>query len=129
RRADMGNVAELRVACVLDEPAMPDLRVGEHLAVIVDWAARHAAGFEHADPMLGRAGREYRLHLGFQRWAVLHARLVRREARVAGPFRMAKRGGAALPDRLAGGADHQIAVLGPHPLIGRVLAMPRAFAR
>jgi hypothetical protein len=33
---------------------------------------------------------------------------------------------AALPDRLPGGADHQIAVLGPHPLIGCILAMARA---
>jgi hypothetical protein len=29
-----------------------DLRVGEHLRVVVDRAARHTGGFEHLDPIV-----------------------------------------------------------------------------
>jgi hypothetical protein len=35
---------------------------------------------------------------------------------------------AQRPDRLAGGTHHQIAILGWHALIGRVLAVTRALA-
>src|SRR5215472_8713684 len=38
RGADMRHLAQLRVACILHEAAVADLRVGEHLRIIVDWA-------------------------------------------------------------------------------------------
>jgi hypothetical protein len=51
-----------------------------------------------------------------------------RKTRVLAPFRTPEGRGAARPDRLSGGADHQIAVFRPHALVGRVLAMARALA-
>ncbi len=75
--------------------------------------------------MIGGAGREHVFYCRFQDGAVLQALLVGREVRVAAPFRVAEGRGAALPDRLAGSTDHQIPVLGPHALVGRVLAVAR----
>src|SRR5579875_1873358 len=119
----------IRIARILDHAAMPHLRVGEHLRIIVDRTAGNAGLFKHGDPMRGRAGGEDGFHFGFERGAVFKTRLVRRKARVLAPFGMAERLGAAPPDRLAGRPDHQIAVLRPHALIGRVLAMARALPR
>src|SRR5207248_10684570 len=41
RRADMRHIADLRIARILNHLAMLHLRIGEHLPVIVDGAARH----------------------------------------------------------------------------------------
>jgi hypothetical protein len=38
RGADVRHLAEFRVTGILHEPAVADLRVGEHLRLIVDWA-------------------------------------------------------------------------------------------
>src|SRR5271165_5040996 len=62
RAADMRDFAEFRVAGVLDEAAVAYLRVGEHLPVVIDRAARHAGGFEHRDPMPGGLCRQHRVH-------------------------------------------------------------------
>jgi hypothetical protein len=71
---------------------------------------------------------KHRFHHTLQRRAILHPLPVGGKARVLAPFRVPERFGAALPDRLAGGADHQIAVLCPHALVGRILPTARALA-
>src|SRR5271167_4408026 len=47
RSADVRHLAQFRVARILHEAAVAHLRVGEHLRVIVDRAARYARRFEH----------------------------------------------------------------------------------
>ena len=78
--------------------------VGEHLLIVVDRGA--------VDLVVST------VYLGVQRIAVRHALPVGRKTRVFAPFRVAQRVGAAYPDRLSGSPDHQIAVLGPHALVG-----------
>src|SRR6266446_4110249 len=56
---------------------------------------------------------------------MLHPPLIGRKARVLAPLRVRQSVSTALPNRLAGGPDHQVTVLCPHALVGRVLAMPR----
>src|SRR5215469_2473032 len=128
RRADMQQLTQFGIARVLHEAAVANLWIGEHLRVIVDWAAGHAGCLEHLDPVLGRCRRQDRFHLGFERYAIPHALPVGRKAWVVAPFGVPQSLGAALPDRLAGGSDHDIAVLCPHPLIRRVLPVARALA-
>jgi hypothetical protein len=79
-------------------PRWRPLRVGEHLRIIIDRAARHAGRFEHFDPMVGRVGHQYRVHNVFQRVAVRHARLIGRKTRVLAPLRMPQSLGTARPD-------------------------------
>lgn len=62
RDADVWDLAQLRVARLLNEAAVADLRVGERLRVIIDRAAGHTGGFEHLDPVLGGLGRHHRIH-------------------------------------------------------------------
>jgi len=50
RGADVPDLAQFRVRRVLDRSAVGDLRVGEHLRVVVDRAARYARSFQHLDP-------------------------------------------------------------------------------
>jgi len=107
---------------------MADLRVGEHLCVIIDGAAGHAGRFEHFDPTRGGLRCQHYVHRGLQRITVRHARLIRRKTRVLAPFRVPQSLGTSRPDRFAGGTDHQIAVLGLHALVRRVLAVARALA-
>ena len=104
---------------------MAHLRVGKHLRVVIDRTARHSGGFEHLDPIHGGFGGQHRVHLVFQRVAVRHARLICGKTRVLAPFGVPQSLGTARPDRFAGGPYHQIAVLGLHSLVGRVLTMPR----
>jgi hypothetical protein len=122
------HLPQFRIARVLNKTAVTHLRVGEHLRVVVERAARHTGCFEHLDPVVGRFRRQHRVHRVLQRFTVRHARLVGRKTRVLAPFRVAQSLGTARPDRLAGRTDHQIAVLGLHALVGRVLAMTRALA-
>src|SRR6516165_10833745 len=126
RGADVRDLAQFRVAGILHEGAVTHLRVGEHLRVIVNWAARHTGRLEHLDPMVSGLHGQHRVHRVFERRAVRHALLIGRKMRVLAPFRVPQSLSTARPDRLAGGTHHQIAVLGPHPLVGRVLAMARA---
>jgi len=62
RDADVWDLAQLRVARLLNEAAVADLRVGEPLRVIINRAAGHTGGFEHLDPALGGPGRQHRIH-------------------------------------------------------------------
>jgi len=52
RDADVWDLAQLRVARLLNEAAVADLRVGEPLRVIINRIAGHTGGFEHLDPPL-----------------------------------------------------------------------------
>ena len=52
RGADVRHLAQFRVARILHEAAVAHLRVGEHLGISVNRAARHAGGFEHLHPMI-----------------------------------------------------------------------------
>src|SRR5262249_23165722 len=95
----------------------------------VDRAARYAGRLQYLDPMIGRIPREHRFHLAFECGAVLHARRIRRKARILAPLGVTDRLGAALPDRLPRRTNHQIAVFVAQALIRRVLPVARAFAR
>ena len=43
RGTDVRHLAQLGIARILHEPAVADLRVGEHLCVVVDRAAGHTS--------------------------------------------------------------------------------------
>jgi hypothetical protein len=105
----------------LDEAAVAHLRVGEHLCVIVDRAARHTGHLECLNPVLGGRRCEHRVHHLLQRGAVLHALLVGGKTRILAPFRVAQSLRTARPDLLR--PRPQIAVFRPHALVGCVLAM------
>src|SRR5260370_23760193 len=59
RGADVRNLADLRVARVLDKATMAHLRVGEHLRVVVDRAAGYSSRVQYLDPVLGGVRREH----------------------------------------------------------------------
>jgi len=74
------HLTQFRVARILHEAAVADLRVGEHLRVVIDRAARQAGRLEHFDPVVGGTGCQHRIHHLLQRVAVRHARLVGRKS-------------------------------------------------
>src|SRR5205809_6867393 len=129
RRADVGYAAELRVIGVDHHLAVQHLGIGEELLVGVDGPAGHTRVVQGLHPVRGRRGREHCRQLALEDGAMAPAVGAAAEARVFDPLRVPEGLGTALPDTLAGRAQHQIAVLGLEALVGRVLAMARALAR
>ena len=91
---------------------MLHLRVGEHLVDGIDRAARHAGFVQAFDPIGAAAAGEITVDFDIERVAVLRAR------RAVGVVRIlqerGRRDGLAepFPDRLPGGGDVDIAVVG-----------------
>ena len=125
-RPDVGHAAELGILGVHDHLAVQHLRIGEELLVGVHGPARHARVVQRLDPVRGGRRGQDRRDLLLEGEAILPAIGAAAEARVLEPLGMAEGGRAALPDALAGRADHHVAVLGLEALVRRVLPMAGA---
>src|SRR5262245_34016022 len=101
-----------RAADRLGDAEMRDLRVGEHLVDRVDRSARHAGLVEAPDPLRRRLAGEPALDLAVEPVAVGRARGRVGEGRVGEQVVGIDRLAEALPDRLAGGGDVDVAVAG-----------------
>ena len=127
RGADVRDLAQFRVARILNEAAVAHLWVGKHLRVIVDRATRHAGASSTSTQwsVVLVVSTAFITSSNASRFAMRCWLVTKRgSSRHSG----CPRASAQRPDRLADGTHHQIAVLGLHALIGRVLAMARTLA-
>jgi hypothetical protein len=66
--------------------ARGDVRIGEYLVEAIDRPARNACRFQRGEPVALRTRAHDGVDQRHERLAIAHARCVRREPRVAGPF-------------------------------------------
>src|SRR5438046_3732880 len=119
RRADLLDVAQLRMPSFPEEVARPQLRIVEDLIVGLDLSAGHAGLLQQGNPLRARPARR---HLLDHRDKDVPARVPRGvvlETVLARPLRMVEHIAERPPVAWSGGADGEVAVGGADRLVGR----------
>ena len=101
------------------------LRMRQGLADRIHRPHRHAGGVEHLDPVRAIVPCQHRLHRRDQFGQVAHPVGIGGEARIGLPLRVPQHIGDALPVRLVGTADVDVAVGGAERLVRRGEHMAR----
>ena len=106
--------------------ACRDLRVGEHLRVVVDRAARNLAGFEHLEPVAARGWCDITPSISAASLVALRMRLALSANSLASAHSgMPERVAETLKQAIGVGANRDVAVGAPDGLIRRAHPMSR----